>query len=393
MATPFGEECTDCFTEEEKVALMELREMIPDVITERHNFDDDYQLIKWLRSRKLNVAKAAKMIRQYFIFINTYALDLIDKWQPPEVLDKYVPYGIFGQDRMCHPVQYLFFGQLNMAALSQCASKIDFIRWMHLTEVKVSKYCKELSVKSGRQVDQVTLVVDLDGLSIQHLYPRAIAIFKPIIRELEDNYPEVLAQVLVITNSPLFHLGWEISSHFIDDGTRKKIHFLKYNECGHVLTKFIEPSQLPIFYGGTAIFPDTISRGGVIPEKYYLKNILEERQQELTIVSVRAKSSATVQIEVMEPNSILCWMFKTDNYDISFGVYFTPLCDTNTSLLTEQKCVLEPHRVDCKVIPEKGDTICHSAGIYILLFDNSYSWFHNKQIHYIHKLLAPNSPF
>ena len=386
MATPFGEECTDGFTEEEKVALVELRELIPDVITERHNFDNDYHLIKWLRARKLNVAKAANMIRQNLRFLNTYNLDLIDKWHPPEVFN-YVPYGIFGQDRMCRPIEYLFFGQMDMAGLSQCASRIDFIRWTHKNELDVDKYCREQSVKCGRQVDQVTLVVDLDGLGFQHMYPRAISIFKPIIRELEDNYPEALAQVLVITNSPLFHLGWEIASHFIDDGTRKKIHFLKQNECVRVLTKFIEPSQLPIFYGGTAIFPDTIYRGGVIPDRYYLKNILEERQQELTIVPVRAKGSATIQIEVTEPKSILCWMFKTDNCDISFGVYFKPLCDTNTS----QKCVLEPHRVDCQVIPEKGDTICHIPGIYILHFDNSYSWFHNKQVHYVHQLLAPNS--
>ena len=64
MATPLGEECSNGFTEEEKVALVALRELIPDVLTERHNFDNDYQLIKWLRARKFNVTKAAKMIRQ-----------------------------------------------------------------------------------------------------------------------------------------------------------------------------------------------------------------------------------------------------------------------------------------------------------------------------------------
>lgn len=393
MATPLGEECSNGFTEEEKVALVALRELIPDVLTERHNFDNDYQLIKWLRARKFNVTKAAKMIRQHLIFIDTYDLDLIYRWQIPEVFEKYLPYGIFGQDRMCRPVQYLFFGQMDMAGLSQCGSVNDFRRFMHLTELSAGKLCRELSVNCGRQVDQVTLVVDLDGLSYQHFYPRALAIFKPIVRELEDNYPEVLAQILVITNSPIFHLAWEISSHFIDEGTKKKIHFLKPNECGRVLPKFIEPSQLPVFYGGTAIFPDTIYRGGVIPERYYLKNILEERQHELTIVPVRAKGSVTVQIEVTEPNSVLTWIFKTDNYDISFGVYFKPLCDIDTSLSAVQKCVLEPRRVDCQVIPEKGDTICHLAGSYIFHFDNSYSWFHNKQVHCLHEVLAPNSLF
>ena len=396
MATPFD---TLEITEEEKQALLELKVLIQDVIKEGQRFDNDNYLLTWLRGWKLNVSKAEKMIRQSIVYFEVTGLNYIDKWQNPEVIEKYLPIGNFGEDREGRPVQYNRFGRLDMRGMSQSVSKVDMLRNMHKTGLDLEERKLELSRKLGREIDKMTLVVDLEGLGLQHFHTRALSYFKSLVRASEDNYPEKMALILVITNSPVFHIAWEFASRIIDEETKKKMKFIRKSECEGKLRRYISPEQLPQCYGGTACVPDTfctdaLGMGGIIPERYYLKNILEnERQLELTIVPVQARSSAQILIEVKEPRSVLCWVFKTENYDINFGIYFQPLDKVVACHITELKCVWAPQRCDSHIVPDKGDIMCITPGTYVLYWDNSYSWFHNKEIQYICNIVEPNTPF
>ena len=402
MATPLKELIpidTLEFSEEEKQALVELRVSIQDVLKERQHFDNDDYLIKWLRARKLNVSKTENMIRQNKEYFELNGLNYIDKWKIPEAIEKYLPHGNFGEDREGHPVQYNRFGRMDLQGMTQSVTRIELIRHMHKNGLELEDKYVELSRKMGRRIDKIVLVVDLEGAGLQHFHPRSLSIFKSIVRASEDNYPETLALVLVITNSPLFHMGWEFASHFIDEGTKKKIKFFRPNECEEKLRRYIAPDQLPQCYGGTACYPDAfctdvLGMGGIVPEKYYLKNILEnERQSELTLVSVRARSTAQVSIEVIQSGSILCWIFKTESYDINFAIYFQPLDEVVTCHTTELKCVWALQRCDSQVVPDKGDVMCKAPGTYILYWDNTYSWFYNKEVQYICNIVEPNTPF
>ena len=246
------------FSDEEMGALSELRVALRDVIENRHNFDNDTFLIKWLRARKLNVSKADKMIRQSIAFRDEHSLDHIDKWQMPEALEKYLPYGIFGEDIEGRPVIYLRIGRTDLKGISQCASKSDFLRYMEFKCQEGVKKCRMQSEKHGRHIDQCIFVVDLEGLSLQtHFHTRALSYLKALIRSSEENYPEMTAMALILTNSPFFHLCWELISHFIDEGTKNKIHFIRPNEYEAKLVRFIPREHLPECYGGNALCPDS----------------------------------------------------------------------------------------------------------------------------------------
>ena len=395
MATPLDSD----FTEEERQALFDLRVSIQDVLKERTHFDNDHFLIKWLRARRLNTHKTEKMIRNNRDYYELYGLNYIDKWLVPEVMKRYIPHGNFGEDREQYPIQYMRFGRLDLHGITQASTRVELIRHMHKRGVELDDRYAELSQKWGKRIDKMVLVVDLEGLGMQHFNPRALSIFRSLVRASEDNYPETMVYIHVITNSPFFHLAWEVAGHFIDEGTKKKIKFYRPNECEENLRRYIAPEKLPQCYGGTACYPDTfctdfLGMGGIVPEKYYLKNILEiERQSELTLVRVRARTTAQVPIVVRQSRAILCWIFKTESYDINFGIYFHPGEEVVACHTTELNCVHALQRCDSQVVPDKGDIMCMTPGTYILYWDNTYSWFRNKEVQYICDLVEPDTAF
>ena len=392
MATPFPELIpivTLGYTTEEKEAVAKLRILIDDVLKERHNFDSDTCLIKWLRSWKLNVSKTEKMIRQNIEYFEVNGLDYIDKWQIPEVVERYLPHGTYGEDREGHPVQYNRFGRTDMQGMSHSISKIELVRNMHKNNSILENKFVEQSKKWNKKIDKMILIIDLEGINLSHLYPRPLSYSKQIIRAASDNYAGSMEFIFVITNSPLFRFIWEIACHILDDETKQKVHIIRPTECGEKLGHYIAPDQLLRCYGGTVPqCSDTIGMGGTIPETYYLKNVLEhERGTELNLVPIRARSFAQIPIIVEESRSILCWIFKTQNYDINFGIYFKP---TEESKLN---CVLSLHRCDSNLVPDKGDIMCLTPGTYVLYWDNTYSWFHNKQVQYVCNVVKPNTIF
>ena len=232
------------------------------------------------------------------------------------------------------------------------------------------------------------------GIPLNHFHSRPLSYFRHILERGEDNYVGSMALIIIISNSALFHLIWEVICRIIDEETKRKIRIIRPSECEEKMRHYIAPEQLPQCYGGTVCKPDkfcsdAIGMGGIIPERYYLKNILEnERHSELTLVPIRPRSYVQVPIAVREPRSILSWIFKTERYDINFAIYFQTGNET-----TQLECVLSLHRYDSHLVPAKGDIICITPGIYILSWDNTYSWFHNKQVQYICNIIDPNTTF
>ena len=381
--------------EEELLALRKLREAIRDVIHEKKNFDNNAYLLKWLRARKLNVSKAEKMIRRNLAFRREHWFDYLDNWTVPEAFEKYLPYRILGEDHGGRPIVYFHFGMLDFKGAVQCGSKMDYQRFLDLKMQKVSHQCQIQSEKHGRLIDQCVVVIDLEGASFQtHFNPRTLSYIQTLIRSLEDDYPEFTALCVILNNMPIFHLCWELVSRFIDEGSKKKIRLIRPNEYKEKMRRIIPTQYLPQCFGGTSSLKDPFSDSayipGPIPEKYYLKNILEEeRGSELTLVTVPPRTISLVPVVVREAGSVLHWVFKTESYDVSFSVHYLPLTETGPP--TERKCVLANQRYDSHLVPDQSYLVCQLSGTYFLHFDNSYSWVHSKQVRYFYNVVQPNS--
>lgn len=112
-----------------------------------------------------------------------------------------------------------------------------------------------------------TLLVDLEGLSMRHLWRPGIQALLRIIEVAEAHYPETMGLVLIAQAPRVFPVLWTLISPFIDENTRKKFMINAGEPVISELRKYIEEQYIPDFLGGTCscMAPE----GGHIPKNLY----------------------------------------------------------------------------------------------------------------------------
>lgn len=74
---------------------------------------------------------------------------------------------------------------------------------------------EERTAALGRAVWSWCLLVDLEGLTMRHLWRPGIRALLRIITIVEANYPETMGRVLIIRAPRVFPILWTIVSTFI----------------------------------------------------------------------------------------------------------------------------------------------------------------------------------
>ncbi|KAI8783113.1 retinal-binding protein isoform X1 [Biomphalaria glabrata] len=366
----------------EEEALRQFKEKISDLITSQ----DDYSLKKWLQARNYDVTKAEAMFRMSMAYREKMKVDtLLIDYEPPEVLKKYMSGGNVGHDKEGSPVRVELFGHLDMKGLMYSARKSD------LEKVKL-KQCEQhlkdweiMSKKLNRRVDGLVVIFDMEGVSSKMLWRPGLQMYLHLVSLLEDNYPEMLKRMFVINAPRIFPLLYKLCRPLISQDTKNKIHVLG-SDYTSTLLKYIDADELPAYLGGNKTDPDgnprcttLICQGGQVPEEYYLKECENSEQMENATVARGDKLS--IDLDVTKAGSVLRWEFKTDGYDIGFGVF--------RQEGPEKVTVVEPERVNSHMVPEDGNYTCDVPGKYTLVFDNSFSWTRDKAIQYSVEIIQP----
>uniref|UniRef100_A0A2C9JGU9 CRAL-TRIO domain-containing protein n=1 Tax=Biomphalaria glabrata TaxID=6526 RepID=A0A2C9JGU9_BIOGL len=365
----------------EEEALRQFKEKISDLITSQ----DDYSLKKWLQARNYDVTKAEAMFRTSMAYREKMKVDtLLTDYEPPEVLKKYMSGGNVGHDKEGSPVRVELFGHLDMKGLMYSARKSD------LEKVKL-KQCEQhlkdweiMSKKLNRRVDGLVVIFDMEGVSSKMLWRPGLQMYLHLVSLLEDNYPEMLKRMFVINAPRIFPLLYKLCRPLISQDTKNKIHVLG-SDYTSTLLKYIDADELPAYLGGNKTDPDgnprcttLICQGGQVPEEYYLKECENSEQMENATVARGDKLS--IDLDVTKAGSVLRWEFKTDGYDIGFGVF--------RQEGPEKVTVVEPERVNSHMVPEDGNYTCDVPGKYTVMFDNSYSKVRDKRLQYFVDIMS-----
>ncbi|GFU03022.1 SEC14-like protein 2, partial [Trichonephila clavipes] len=152
------------------------------------------------------------------------------------------------------------------------------------------------------------------------------------------------------------------------------------------LLNIIDADELPAFLGGNKTDPDGnplcktfVKHGQQIPESYYFnfRKKLLSCSLHLKKMTVQRSFMEEMRFNITEPGSLLEWEFELKNRDIDFAVNFN-------SSGEESKLVkiVPKQRMDTYYGPEKTYVKCENPGIYTIVFDNSYSWVHSKEVFY-----------
>ncbi|XP_069475412.1 SEC14-like protein 2 [Ambystoma mexicanum] len=374
-------------------ALAKFRENISDALPGLPE-QADYYLLKWLRARNFNLQKSEAMLRKHVEFRKHIDADnILTDWSPPEVVQLYLSGGLCCHDREGSPIWYDVVGPLDAKGLLLSATKQELIKTKARDCEALQLECKKQSEKLGKKVEDVVMIYDLEGLGLRHLWKPAIETYGEVITMFEDNYPESLKRLFIIKAPKLFPVAYNLIKPFLSEDTRKKIIVLGDN-WKEALVKYIAPENLPVYYGGSLTDPDgdakcksKINYGGDIPKKYYVRDQVNLQYEH--VVTINRGSSHQMEYEILFPGCVLRWQFMSDSADIGFGVF------VKTKIGERQKAgemieVVASERYNAHLVPEDGSLTCADPGIYVLRFDNTYSFLHSKKISYSVEVLLPD---
>lgn len=374
-------------------ALEQFRNNIQDILP-RLPAHSDHFLLRWLRARNFSVPKSEAMLRKHVEFRKQNGVDsILTEWRPPEVIEKYLSGGMCGHDREGSPIWYDVIGPVDPKGLFLSASKQDFIRSKIRDCEQLQQECELQSQKLNRNVEAITMIYDVEGLGLKHIWRPAIETFGEILQMFEENYPEGLKRLFVIKAPKLFPVAYNLVKHFLSENTRQKIHILGANWQEELL-KYIDAEELPVIYGGRRTDPDGdprcrtwINHVGPVPRSYYVRDHVKVQYEQSVVVSRR--STCQLDYEILVPGCVLRWQFCSESGDIGFGVF------QKTKAGEWQKAaqmleVVPSQRYNAHLVPEDGSVTCERPGVYVLRFDNTYSLLQPKTIRLTVEVLLPD---
>ncbi|XP_065172766.1 SEC14-like protein 2 [Atheta coriaria] len=301
-------------------------------------------------------------------------------WQPGEVMDKYIAYGVIGTDPEGCPIAIIPIKGVDIVGILHSVSRHDFIRFA----INVLETTLEKAAKRGQH--EIVVIFDMEGFQLRpYAWRPATQLVISMIQMYEANYPESLKACFVINAPRVFAFAFNVIKPFLDEYTISKISVFKSDPRKYqkAMKECIPDDQLPVHYGGTMVDPDgdpkcpsKINYGGTVPKSFYKKNFEQDKKRDYTDTSVKSGGKIVLVFNAPEEGCYLNWDFVTEDHDIKFGV----TCKDDATGHVHQ--VIKAMRVPSHQVEESGALQCKPNYTYTVTFDNTYSMFKNKKIKY-----------
>ncbi|CAG7834820.1 unnamed protein product [Allacma fusca] len=371
------------FTKDEIIALKKFRANIGDLIEKMNDYDaHDANLIRWLRARDLNLAKAEEMLRKSLQWRVENKIDDYQIQPYSEYFLQKAPIKACGYDREGTPTFCLLFGLWDIKQLIDEGKKEAFEYYMLQLMEHGGLFLRKNSTPENMLV-HIVMMVDFNQFSVkqalstevkQALSTEVIGCLTNFLRIFEANYPERMKNCFLINVPKIFEYVWPLLKPFLTGQTLSKVQIFggDSQRWSGTLLKFIDYYNLPSEYGGSNTTQPTykIEHNEDWPPKAGTFSC-----EEFTTEIVLAGEALVKSYELKAGNRIT-WNFKTDMLDIGFQ-------------FKHGNQVLFSHaRVNSHLCVQEGLVDVAEDGEYSLLFDNKYSRLRPKTLHYIVRVEA-----
>ncbi|CAL1271940.1 unnamed protein product [Larinioides sclopetarius] len=307
---------------------------------------------------------------------------------------KYVPFHLIGYDKDGNPVLYIDFGNADIKGIFNSVKSSEMCSYCIYTLQYLLEKCREQTQKLGKPVTLMNFIFNFENLTFASATnKKMLETLLFFAKMMQDNYPERIKAIYFLNASFYFSLAFNVVKHVLASVVLSKIRcYSPDDDWKGALLEKIDNEVLPAFLGGTQTDPDgnpfcksLIPPARKVPESLYLTNFAKKlsRSKDVRKVTVTRLSKEACTYEVTEPGSYLEWEFETKNKDIGFAVLFKPAKDSKSSEL------LPKQRIHTCYEPEKGLLRCDKSGIYICVFDNSYSWLYSKELYFRIQVTPP----
>ncbi|GIY10895.1 SEC14-like protein 2 [Caerostris darwini] len=383
------------FAVEEARYVVELRRRVKGLMSEEMYADDDL-FQRFLRARGYNLDAAEDMLKKHLLWRKQNKVDtMLVEYKAPEVVKKYLSMNSLGFDKDGYPVNYCEFGSIDTKGLAKCVRKSEINKYMmHHLELDTIAIKKQTEVL-GRKIDRWTYIFNFENFSLASATDKTtIDVLIMLVKMYDGNYPERLKTGYLINASFYFTIFWSVVKPFLSAETCRKIKIFGKEGWQEELKNDVGADVLPGFLAGKRTDPDGdpmcnsfINHGGPVPDRYYVHRDRKSfsKLPGVKRLVVNRRSKVNIKLEVNEPGSNIEWDFDLKNRDIGFSLIYE---DPQTGKGSEE--IVPKQRVDTIIQSESGMLKCDKPGVYILQFDNTYSWMHNKIIYYFADVVNPD---
>ncbi|KAK8785100.1 hypothetical protein V5799_008535 [Amblyomma americanum] len=364
---------------EEARALEQLKAALQDVWQEQ--FTDAY-LLRWLRARDLDVAKAGDLLRKNLLWREENKIDtIIERYEWHPILKQYFPGGIFNHDRDGSPVYYIPIGNGDFKGMLQCLSKEEMVMHVVYMLERLQHERESQSRKLGKHLDTSVMLFDWDNFSLKQVYSwQVVDYIRALVGLYENYYPETLKLALLVNTPSFFPVFWKLIKPFLSERTSRKVKIFSREGWLPVLLEYVDPSQLPAHWGGTIVDPvggarctHVIGPAGELPAAVTRGGGALATDPDAISCFLERGRCLEVPVQVEAAGAKLHWQFQAR--DVAFALW------RNSG--DDRVQLLAPRRVACDKDPECGQMHCEEPGTYTFTFDNRFSWFNGKQLSYV----------
>ncbi|XP_058426095.1 SEC14-like protein 5 [Diceros bicornis minor] len=382
------ERCLGRLTPMQESCLIQLRHWLQE--TRKGKIPKDEHILRFLRARDFHLDKAREMLCQSLSWREQHQVDLLlQTWRPPALLEEFYAGGWHYQDIDGRPLYVLRLGHMDTKGLMKAVGEEALLQHVLSVNEEGQKRCEGNTKQFGRPISSWTCLVDLDGLSMRHLWRPGVKALLRMIEVVEDNYPETLGRLLIVRAPRVFPVLWTLISPFINENTRQK--FLIYSGSNYQgpggLVDYLDREVIPDFLGGQCVC--NVPEGGLVPKCLYLTDEEQEHADQLPqwretyqSASVLRGAPHEVAVEILEGESVITWDFDILRGDVVFSLYYTKRAPTPgprepgtgaSGQLTDKGWVLgtEYSRVEAPLVCREGESIQGShvtrwPGVYLL---------------------------
>lgn len=329
--------CLGDLTPLQESRLIQLKKWVGEL--QKGKVPSDACLLRFLRARDFNIEKAREMLSHSLIWRKKNQIDkIMNEYQINQVVKDYFPGGWHHQDKEGRPLYLLRLGQMDVKGLVKSVGEEGLLKHtLHICEEGL-RLTEEATANQSQPITNWTLLVDLEGLNMRHLWRPGIRTLLKIIEIVEANYPETMSRVLIIRAPRVFPILWTLVSTFIDDNTRSKFLFYGGNDYQGPggLVDYMPKENIPDFLGGEC--KSMVHEGGLVPKSMYQpgeefdgtrQHILLSEQSVYHSVSLGRGQVHEVVLLIEEPGSVICWDFDVMKSDVTFSVLRTKVPITN----------------------------------------------------------------
>lgn len=232
-------------SESEQDQLQLLKERLSDIEDWKNTPDT---VVRFLRARPGDVNAAEVMFRNMIQWRKDNAVDtILQEYDPPTLLKERFPGAVLeGVDKERDPIYVGRIGKTDAAGFLERFGEDEMVRHAIWIRELISRgeWIKEYEVKQGRPVKRITIIEDLEGLSL--IPSRGILkLYGKIMHLDQQNYCETAKRLIILRAPLLFRAVWTVVKHFFDPGVVEKMVFTSSSDYQKVLDKYIDRDVLP----------------------------------------------------------------------------------------------------------------------------------------------------